>query len=137
MACRGIENSDSDEVFATVAQQDALIGHFGVGRLLRALKADIQHVRVRVIIDPKSPGGCRNPRILWRDRKTNFTSRCAYLGPLPTQVHVDGQNRVAFEELFEPPHAWLSPIADGGPLKELRYRHHGNRQFAIQEMRSV
>jgi hypothetical protein len=51
MACRGVENGDTDKLFTTVAYQNALIGHFGVSRLLRALKTDIQHVRL--VLSPR------------------------------------------------------------------------------------
>jgi hypothetical protein len=56
MACRSIEDGDADKIFATVAHQNSLIGHFSLSRLLWALKADIQHIRVRIIVDPKALG---------------------------------------------------------------------------------
>lgn len=54
MARRGIENGDADRISATIAHQNAIVGHFSLGRLLRTLKADIEHIRVRIIVDPKA-----------------------------------------------------------------------------------
>lgn len=55
-AAGGVENGEPDELVATVAQEDAFVGHFAHGGMLGLREADVKYVCFAIIVHRKMVG---------------------------------------------------------------------------------
>src|SRR5262249_30576436 len=68
---------------------------------------------------------CSNPGILGRDRAPGSLSLGTNMAPDAAHLNIDRNDQLGSKRLFKVSDAPRSPIADGGPLKQLRHRHEG------------